>query len=263
MATLRIDGTRIHLLDRGRGPAVVLLHAFPLSGEMWRPQIDALADRFRVLAPDLPGFGRSPPARGPVSMASFAELSLGLLDAVGVPEAAVVGLSMGGYVALELQALAPQRVRALVLSDTRAHADTADARKAREAIAAAVEDEGSTQPIVERMLPSLLSSAAPAKLRSEVERLAADASTEGAAAALRAMARRRDFTGELGRIGCPTLVMVGLGDALSPPAEMQGLAEAIPGAALERIAGAGHLANLEQPARFNAALGRFLDQLAG
>ncbi|MGI5865220.1 MAG: alpha/beta fold hydrolase [Myxococcales bacterium] len=259
----KIEGTKIHLADSGTGPAVLLLHAFPLSGGMWKKQIAALRASYRVIAPDLPGFGGSPPPTSPASIAGFAALGLGLLDALGVEKAAVVGLSMGGYVALELQAAASERVSALVLCDTKAHADTEDGKRAREATAHAVEEEGSTQPLIERLLPNLLSPAASPELRREVERLIADTSVEGAAAAQRAMAKRRDFTPELGKIGCPTLVLVGGNDTLSTSAELKGIAQAIPNARFQTIPGAGHLSNIEKPEAFNAALRSFLDDVLG
>lgn len=263
MPQSKLAGTKLHFADSGTGPAVLLLHAFPLSGAMWKKQIAPLRGSFRLIAPDLPGFGGSQPPSSPVSIAGYAGLALELLDALGVDKAAVVGLSMGGYVALELQAAAPQRVGALALCDTRAHADTDDGKRAREASARAVEEEGSTEPLIERLLPNLLSPSASPELRREVERLIGDTSVEGAAAAQRAIARRRDFTQALGKIGCPTLVLVGSHDTLSTPAEMQRIAQALPKARFQTISGAGHLSNIEKPDAFNSALRSFLDEVLG
>jgi len=263
MPRQKIAGRTLHFLDSGTGQALLLLHAFPLSAAMWSRQVRALKADFRVVAPDLPGFGSSPPSGEPVTMGSFATLSLALLDALGIERATVLGLSMGGYVAFELHEQAPDRVKALVLCDTRATADTEDGRRAREATARALEEEGTVQPLVERMAPNLVSPAATPELRREVEKLIADSSAEGAAAAQRAMARRRDFSGRLAAIGCPTLLLVGSGDSITSPAEMQGLARAIPNAEYHVIPGAGHLSNLEQPKAFDELLAAFLRKVHG
>ncbi len=244
--------------ERGSGPAVVLLHAFPLSSRMWARQIDALADRYRGIAPDRPGFGRSPP-RPAASMASFAGDVLALLDALGVLRAAAVGLSMGGYVAFELLDRAPHRLAALALCDTRASPDSDEAKRGRETSAHNVESAGAGV-LVEGMLPKLLAQGASREVRDEVEALIRGASSEGTAAALRAMAGRRDFTDRLPTLRCPTLVLVGEQDVLTTPADAEQMAARIPGAELTRIPSAGHLSNLEQPEAFNAALAEFLDR---
>lgn len=258
MKSLSFDGAKLHWTERGEGPAVLFLHAFPLSGAMWSKQLGALKDAYRAVAFDAPGFGKSAALPAPASMKRYAEAALALLDHLSIERAAVVGLSMGGYIAFEMHALAPGRVGALVLADTRATPDSPEARKAREATAHAVEDDG-PQVLVERMLPNLLSPAAPPALRREAEKLITENAAEGLAAALRAMATRRDFSAALGSIACPTLVLAGDHDTLTPPAEAQAMAKAIPGARFEPLPGAGHLSNLESPKAFDAALRGFLD----
>ncbi|MGC4114072.1 MAG: alpha/beta fold hydrolase [Myxococcales bacterium] len=258
MGFLQSNGARIHYLDKGDGPALLLLHAFPLSSSMWNKQANDLKDRYRVLAPDFPGFGKSELLPQPATMELYAQVALSLLDAAKVEKATVLGLSMGGYVAFELLAHAKDRVSALVLCDTRATADTADARKGREATAHAVEDDG-IGVLAERMIPNLVSPAAPAALKRDIEKLITENSADGAAAALRAMAQRKDFSGSLKDLACPTLVVVGDHDTVTTPADAQSMANGIPGAKLAQVPGAGHLSNLENPKAFDAALREFLD----
>lgn len=257
MPVAQLDGRTVAWEECGSGPALVLLHAFPFSSQMWAAQREALSGRYRVITPDFAGFGRSP-LQPPVSMAGYAADVLALLDHLSVLRFALVGLSMGGYVAFELLDRAPHRIAALALCDTRASADSEEGRQGREDSALAVETSG-TGVLVENLMPKLLAPNASAQVRAQVEAFLRATPAEGAAAAQRAMAGRRDFTGHLDRIGCPTLVLVGEEDTLTPPAEAELLARQIPGAELKRIPGAGHLSNLEQPDAFNEALGEFLE----
>ncbi|HEY3449000.1 MAG TPA: alpha/beta fold hydrolase [Myxococcales bacterium] len=262
MGFLQSNGARIHYLDKGEGPALLLLHAFPLSSSMWIKQANDLKDHYRVLAPDFPGFGKSELLPQPATIDLYAQVALALLDAAKVEKATVLGLSMGGYVAFELWSRAKDRVAALALCDTKATPDSADARKSREATAHAVEDDG-IGVLAERMIPNLVSPAAPDALKRDIEKMITENSADGAAAALRAMAQRKDFTGSLKDIACPTLVVVGDHDTVTPAAEGQALANAIPGAKLVQIPGSGHLSNLENPKAFDAALREFLDAHRG
>jgi len=258
MGSVNWGGAKIHYTERGEGPAVLFLHAFPLSASMWNKQTNALKDTYRTVAVDLPGFGKSERQPTPASMESFAQAALAVLDALEIKKAAVVGLSMGGYVAFELRAHAPERVSALVLCDTRATGDSVESRKAREATARAVEDDGQ-QVLAERMLPNLVSPAATPALKREIEKFITENPSDGSAAGLRALATRKDFTGNLKDISCPTLVIVGDHDTVTPPSDAQALAQAIPGAKYEAIPAAGHLSNLENHKAFDAVLRAFLD----
>lgn len=238
---------------------MVLLHAFPLEGEMFEPQWAALADRARFVVPDLRGFGRSSVAPGPSEMGAMADDVLGLMDHLGLGSAVVGGVSMGGYVALALLRADPGRVRALVLADTQTSGDDAQARSAREATAQEVLARGSSA-----LLPGvsrLLGPSAPEALRTKVAGWITAGSPEGQAAAQRGMALRPDGRDILARFGGPVLVVVGADDVITPPAKAQAMADLVPGAALEVIPDAGHLASVEQPEAFNAALLGLLDRL--
>ena len=261
--TLRASQTPIAYSDLGTGPGLVLLHAFPLDASMWRDQIGVLAEKFRVIAPDLPGFGGSAVSAG-LSIDSIADVVAELLDHLGVNERViVVGLSMGGYAALAFARLYPQRVRALVLADTKADPDDADGRAARDKMIQLVTDQGPAA-VIEQMLPKMLAPAT-AERHPEVVRYvretAAGQKAEGIVAALKALRDRPDARPGLGHVSFPTLVIVGEADAITPSEKAQDLAGQIPNARLVTIPDAGHLSNLENPVAFAAAVREFLDGL--
>jgi pimeloyl-ACP methyl ester carboxylesterase len=250
--------------DVGQGPPVVLLHAFPLSRLMWRPQVDALRDSYRVITPDLRGFGGSLAFSGPPSVDQMADDVAALLDELKVQgPVALGGLSMGGYVALAFARRHAPRLRALVLADTRAEADDEAARANRDRLMAFAADNPAGA-VAEQMLEKLLGSQTRQQhpeVIEQVRSLAAAQAPAGVVQALQAMRDRPDAGPSLADIRVPTLVLVGGDDVLTPPALAESLVARIPGARLEVIDGAGHLSNLERPLRFNAALRGFLDGL--
>ncbi len=246
--------------DEGRGSPVVLLHAFPLNRKMWRPQVEALAGRYRLITLDFRGHGGSGTASEDSTMERLAEDVRGLLDCLKLERVVLGGLSMGGYVAFTFLRRWPERVTALILADTRASADTEEGRKARYETAALAEREGSAV-IAERMLPKLLATATPERkpeIVSVVREMILEATPAGIASALRGMAARAPAFDLLPQIKIPTLILVGEHDVLTPPADSEAMAKEIPGSTLVKIPDAGHLSNLEQPAVFNSALSKFL-----
>jgi 3-oxoadipate enol-lactonase len=264
MASARIRGIEMAYDVAGSGPAVVLLHGFPFNRSMWRAQAQALSDRYRVITPDLRGFGEtSASSDEPATMREMAEDVAALLDELGIERFTLGGLSMGGYVALAFYRSFPLRVRNFVLADTRPSPDTEEARANRERQAQEALREG-MEGIIDAMLPKLLAPATLSGREGVVEELRAmmrGTKAEGAAAALRGMAERPDQTSLLARILSPTLIIVGSEDQLTPLAEAQIMHREIRGSRLEVIEGAGHVSNLERPSEFNHALRSFLDAL--
>lgn len=251
----------LNVVEQGSGRPLLLVHGFPLDHSMWSGQIDELAKDYRVIAPDLRGFGLSEVTSGTVTMQRFADDLAQLLDALGVKEpVAFCGLSMGGYIGWQFFARHRNKLSALIIADSRAVADNEKAAAGRKETADKVEKEGA-KVVADAMLPKLfpageIDRGAPFVKATQAVMLAAPPA--GVAAALRGMAERPDFTGELPKIDVPTLIICGEEDAIAPAAEMQAIAKSIPGAKYVGISGAGHMAPLEKPAEVNAAIRQFL-----
>jgi 3-oxoadipate enol-lactonase len=258
-----LNGVRIRYEDGGAGPAVLLLHAFPLSGAMWRGLAERLRERYRVVAPDLRGFGGSDAPPGPLTMDQQADDAAALLEHLGIGRAAVVGLSMGGYIAFALWRRHPEKVAALALADTKAGADSDEGKAGREANARLAEEQGAGA-IAEKMIPNLVAAGAAQALRDELRGLITANSTDGIAGALRGMAMRPDSTPDLAGITVPTLAIVGAQDTLTPPDEARKIAAGVAGpSSLLELPDAGHLSNMEAPEAFGAAVEEFLAGLGG
>jgi pimeloyl-ACP methyl ester carboxylesterase len=255
-----VSGRTVAYDKAGVGRPVVLLHAFPLSREMWRPQIEALSPEFRVLAPDLPGFGGSTGFTDEPSIDGMAVAVGEFLDALSIAEPiALAGLSMGGYVALAFARKYPDRLRALILADTRAEPDDAAAKANRDKMIAFAADHSAAD-VIEQMLPKMLSEETRTKrpeVVAGVRRIAAAQPIGGIVNAVKALRNRPDARPELDIIAVPALVLVGAEDALTPPALSEDLAVRIRGS-LQIIPAAGHLSNLERPEVFNEAVRRLL-----
>jgi pimeloyl-ACP methyl ester carboxylesterase len=232
---------------------------------MWAEQLSAIGAIYRVITPDLRGHGESPSPEGTYTMDEMADDVVELLGTLQIDVPIVLGgLSMGGYVALSLVARHPQRVRALMLMDTRASADTPEAAQNREVSARAVLDANSASPVVEAMVPKLFAKQTLNERPERVEpmrQFMLRTTPRGIAGALRGMAIRPDRRGDLARISVPTLVIVGEEDVITPPAEAKTMAGAIRNARLEVIPGAGHLAPYENYAAANEVILRFLKGL--
>lgn len=247
--------------DEGSGDVLVLLHGFPLNRTMWKHQISEFAKTHRVIAPDLRGHGESSVTSGTVTMSNMANDVTQLLDHLNVDQPiSLGGLSMGGYVAWEFWLQFPQRLRHLLLFDTRAVADTETVARARQMMAAQVVSAGASM-AADAMLPKFVSPSTKenkSPLVDSVNAMILATDPEAIAATQRGMAERRDMTELLPRITTPTLVVCGEHDEISPVREMQGFAQVMPHAQFVEIAAAGHLAPLEQPAAVNMAVRNFL-----
>ena len=251
----------VTFLDAGKGPPVLLLHAFPLSSAMWRRQIRALQDNYRLIAPDMPGFGSTPGFQGKPSVERMADVAVALLDELKVHEpVAVVGLSMGGYVALALARRHAARLRALVLADTRAEADDAAGRANRDKLIEFASKNPSLA-VIDQMLPKMVCAETREKRPEVVEAIRHFASMQapaGIVGALQALRDRPDATPCLAQIAVPTLVIVGREDVLTPLPAAETLTAGIPGARLVILERAGHLSNMEQPEGFAETVRAFL-----
>lgn len=277
-------GINLAYTDVGAGPAIILLHGYPFDHSMWREQIDFLsAQGYRVVAPDLRGFGevsdkpqfvadadrretegQAEAYRTITTMADMARDVAALMDELKTDQAAICGLSMGGYVAFEFVHLFPMRARALVLAGTRAPADNEQERQARLQQVEQMLAKGMSG-IAEATLPKLL---APRTLGEQpevvarVRKMILRSDPKGSAAAQRGMAARRDYSNDLASINVPTLVIVGRDDPIRPVADAEFMHDRIQDSRLQIIEDAAHMTNMEQPEVFNRALVGFLEHLS-
>ena len=250
---------QVRYLEAGAGWPLVLLHAFPLTAEMWRPQPEQVPDGWRYIAPDLRGFGPEP-VTGAQSMDDLADGVFGLLDALKMERTALGGLSMGGYVAFAMLRREPERFSHVVLADTRATADTSAGRASRQEMLDALQARG-VGAVADMMLPKLLGESthrerpqAAARVRALIE----GGDAEGFAGGIRAIRDRPDSSSLLEKIGVPALVIVGEEDALTPPSDSEAMAALLPRCRLVRLPRAGHLSSIESPRDFSTALCDFL-----
>ena len=240
---------------------LILIHAFPLNARMWEPQLALAANGWRVVAPQLRGMDggtNDPPA---TSMDDHAADVIDLLDALHIEDAVIGGLSMGGYVTFALFRLAERYVRAMVLADTRPQADTPEAVEGRKRLLGIVKEKGAAA-VADEMIPKLLGEDTRRDRPETADRVRAlilASSPEGITSAITALMTRPDSTPVLSSIHCPTLIIVGNQDTLTPPALSEEMYRAVGGSELVIVPGAGHLSSLEQPAAFNRALAHFLE----
>lgn len=256
---LAVNGVQLSVEQRGAGtgPPILFVHGFPLDRTIWADQLDSLPG-FHLIAPDLRGMGDSEAPDLGYSMSTYAEDLVGILDSLGLSRVVLCGLSMGGYVAFEFLRRWRERVLGLILMDTRAEADSAEGRKAREGLIARVRELG---PIAaaEAMLPRFFTPQVSPEIIERVRTSIMRAPVAGLVGALTAMRERPDSTSLLPSLaGIPTLVMVGAEDMITPPALAQSMATLIPGAKLMEIPEAGHLPCVEQPVATTRAMLKFL-----
>lgn len=260
---LLTDDAELFYEVRGKGPDIVLLHPFPSSHEFWNGVVERIESRYRVLMPDLRGLGRSEPGEGAATMAKHAEDLEQLCRECAVGKAVFVGCSIGGYVLFEYWRRHRERVKSLVLCDTKAAADSGDVQAQRLKTADEVMQRG-PEFVIESMLPKLLGESTQ---RNRPDVVAAARATmshstkEGIAAVQRGMAERADSTATLANIDVATLVVGSDEDVLSPRADMEKIAKGVRGAELKMIGKAGHLAPFEQPEEFVRLLRQFLEKV--
>jgi pimeloyl-ACP methyl ester carboxylesterase len=259
----------LHHVESGSGSAVVLLHAFPMDSSLWAAQRSALAGAgYRVITPDLPGFGGSAPSPDEPSVEVMADAVVGLLDHLGIERAVVGGLSMGGYVTMALLRHHPDRLSAIILADTKAGADTPEAAANRETVAAAVESAGTAAGIADGMLPNLLGATTRESrpdVVATVRRWIGAQPVAGVAWAQRAMAVRPDSSADIAAFGRPVLVLYGEQDTISPEGDARAMADAArsggSATTVVEIPAAGHLSAVEDPDAVTRALRSWLATL--
>lgn len=259
---VKIAGADIHYDAQGEGPALLLLHGFPLDRRMWDPQVAAFPG-FTVVRVDLRGFGASPAGDALLTMERIADDAAGLLDHLGLSRAIVCGLSMGGYAAFAFARRHAERLRGLVLTNTRAVPDDDESRRRRAELAEEVRRRG-VAAAADAFLPKLLGETtrrARPELVEQVRALALSQSQQGVIDALGGLAARSDSRPTLREIVAPTLVISGAEDVISPPDEARAMHVAIAGSRLAIVPDAGHLSNLENPDAWNAAVLAFLRDL--
>jgi pimeloyl-ACP methyl ester carboxylesterase len=256
--TVEMGGQTISWLQSGRGRTLILLHGFPLNAGMWEALHTTTPHGWTLVTPDLRNFGesRGTPA---LSLDDHASDVLTLLRHLGGEDAVIGGLSMGGYVTLAVHRMAPQRCRALVLADTRAEPDSEEAKANRVRLQATARERG-PDAVLQAMLPKLLGPAAQAAgtVVRQLETISRSNQAEGVVDGLEALKTRPDARPGLAMITCPTLVIVGAADALTPVSAAETLRDGIAGAQLVVLPDAGHMSNLEQPVPFALAVWSFL-----
>lgn len=248
--------------DIGTGLPVVFLHGFPLNRTMWDPQVGALVAECRCIPIDLRGFGDST-AVGPYSMDVYADDVAGVLDTLQIERAVIAGLSMGGYVAMAMWRRHRHRIRALVLADTRAVADTPEMVERRRSMIEAAEDQGSSA-VANMQIAGMMGKTTRDKrpdIYDAIHRMMAQAPVAGIIGALEAMIDRPDSTSTLATVDVPTLIIAGDEDVITPPKESRIMQALIPGSRIEILQQAGHLSNVERPAAFNTVVSEFVGSL--
>ncbi len=256
------NGRAIGYDDVGSGVPVLFLHGFPHNRALWAPQLGALAVPARTICMDLRGFGESEPGDHD-GVDGYADDAAVLLDVLGIDRVVLAGLSMGGYASFAFWRRHRDRVRALVLCDTRATADNDTSRAARVEMQAMAIERGSSA-VANQMIAGMIGKTTREKnpeLADELHRMMSLAPVIGVVGALNALMTRPDSTPTLATIDVPTLIVVGDEDVLTPPKDARAMHLAISGSRLEVIAGAGHVSNLERPATFNHVLSEFLVSL--
>jgi pimeloyl-ACP methyl ester carboxylesterase len=259
-----LKGRVTRYIDAGLGEPLILLHAFPLSADMWRPQLERVPQGWRFIAPDLRGLGGSGlDGATDASMNDYASDTLDLMNELDLERAVIGGLSMGGYVAFAIFRQAPERFSGMILADTKSAADSDEAVHGRRALLDLVRSQG-VHAVADHMIGKLLGDTSRRErpeLVADVRRLIEANPPGGVDAAIYALMNRPDSTPDLARIGCPTLVMVGEEDAVTPIGEAESLHRSIRGSQLATLPAAGHLSNLEAPEEFSNTIAGWVASL--
>lgn len=266
MKMISVNGAQLACDEMGSGrQALLLIHGHPFDRTMWQPQLEPIARLgWRVVAPDLRGYGASGGCSDKTTLEQFAGDLIALLDHLGIDRAVIAGLSLGGQIVMEICRLYPQRVRGIVLAATFPQAETPAGRRQRLATADRLLRKGMDSYAAD-LLPKMLSArsieAAPEVARHVLSMMRSAPAT-GAAAALRGRAERPDYVGVLERLDCPALIIAGDEDAFTTREDAERMHALVKDSRLLWLSGIGHMPNLERPEAFNAALADFLGQFS-
>lgn len=244
--------------EKGTGDVALLIHGFPFDSSMWAAQLEGLSDIRRVVAVDLPGRGASSgiSADG-ATVDTYADAVADVVDDLGVEAVDLAGMSMGGYVAFAFLRRSRAKVRSLALIDTKADADSEEAKQGRTDLAESVIDSG-MEPLAEGLIPKLIAPTTGEDVKAAVAKMFTNTPPATAAADAIVMRDRPDSNADLPSISVPTIVIHGTEDALMPLDAAEKMTAAIPGARFTAVPEAGHLAPMENPEAVNAALRDFL-----
>lgn len=263
MTTIQLGNFRIAYDDLGKGQVILLIHGYPLNRHMWAPQLSELSKSARVLTIDLRGHGESEMVEGTNTMEAMADDCANLLEKLDITQPVILcGLSMGGYISLAFYRKYPQKVSGLVLTATRAAADSQAAKDNRDQAMRTVKESGTT-PIAKAMLPRLLSPVSLVnrhQLVTDLEQMMLSISDQTYIRDLSGLKERPDSTGLLSTISQPVLIIHGENDQIIPIDEAMGMHGLLPDSEFIALPDAGHLPNLEQPELFNKAVLRFLSR---
>jgi 3-oxoadipate enol-lactonase len=265
MPRISSDDAEIFYEVLGSGPPIVLLHPFPANHDLWKPAAQALVTRYRIILPDLRGHGDSGVGEGPATMEKHASDLARVLDHEGIGRATFAGVSIGGYVLFEFWRKFRPRVEALILCNTKAQADTSEARAGRLQAAADVRERG-TEPFFESLVPKLIGKTTLSTRPDLVEgalRMMRKMSAEDVALVQKGMAERSDSVETLKGINVPTLIVTGDEDIFTGVSEAELMQRNIPGSQMKVIAKAGHYSPWEQPEEVGKLLRQFLDNVRG
>lgn len=241
---------------------MIFLHGFPFNSSMWQPQVEFFEKRFPVFTPDLRGHLHGPMGSGPWMISHFVDDIKLLIEQNHLKKVILCGLSMGGYIALHFAHKYPEYLSGLVLCDTQAGADSNEAKEKRYALILRIQKEGTSE-FAQEFSRSVLSETTIIQkpdIYKKVNSMITGNAPENIAMVAGALASRWDCTEYLKDISCPTLVLVGAEDRVTPVDLNKKLSQEIKHSSFKIIERAGHLSNLEQPEIFNKHLEEFISQ---
>ncbi|HZZ64422.1 MAG TPA: alpha/beta hydrolase [Candidatus Baltobacteraceae bacterium] len=254
-----VDDAVIDVEIAGKGDAIVLIHGFPFTRDIWDDQARELARDALVIRPDLRGMGRSNVPQGPYLMETLAGDIAAVLDAIGVERASIVGHSLGGYAGMAFCRMYTERVERLTLVCSRLQGDTLQAAQSREELAERAEREG-IDVVIDAYFPRLFAASTVSRAPAVIDRareIARRNDARGAAAMLRGMAQRVDSNDIAEELLMPVLILAGAHDVV-PAQESESMARAFPNARLHRLEASGHVPMMEEPGTLTRLLDEFL-----